>query len=269
MMLNYASISCEEAMNEQLARLFNFRDLGGVRSGDGREVRRGTLYRSASLSELAPEHIAAVRELNIRSVIDLRYNSEREIHPTPWQEMGCSAYWCWDYEPAGGRGGLNDLLASESLTTTAARDLMLRVYPELAYSNVDSLKRLFRTLQTEEGPFLVHCTSGKDRTGIAAALVLSALDVPRDAIFADYLASRRFDILASPAFRRDEPFPPERIEIIRPLFSVDSEYLDHMFDGIIARDGSLEGFFRKTLDLSASDLDALRERLLAEGPTPG
>ena len=203
-------------MNEQLARLFNFRDLGGVRSGDGREVRRGTLYRSASLSELAPEHIAAVRELSIRSVIDLRYNSEREIHPTPWQEMGCSAYWCRDYEPAGGRGGLNDLLASESLTTAAARDLMLRVYPELAYGNVDSLKRLFRTLQTEEGPFLVHCTSGKDRTGIAAALVLSALDVPRDAILADYLATRRFDILASPAFRRDEPFPPERIEIIRP-----------------------------------------------------
>jgi protein-tyrosine phosphatase len=257
----------EEIMIEQLARLFNFRDLGGVRSGDGREVRRGTLYRSASLSELAREHIAAVRTLNIRSVIDLRYNSEREIHPTPWQELGCSAYWCRDYEPAGGRGGLNDLLESESLTTAAARDLMLRVYPELTYSNVDSLKRLFRTILTDEGPFLVHCTSGKDRTGIAAALVLSALDVSRDAILADYLATNRFDILASPAFRRDEPFAAERIEIIRPIFSVDSEYLDCMFDGIVARDGSLGGFFRKTLDLSASDLDVCRERLLADGPT--
>ncbi len=177
--------------------------------------------------------------------------------------MGCSAYWCRDYEPAGGRRGLNDLLTSESLTSAAARDLMLRVYIELTYGNVDALKHLFRTLQTDEGPFLVHCTSGKDRTGIAAALVLSALDVPRDAILADYLASRRFDILASAAFRRDEPFPPERMESIRPIFSVDSAYLDRMFDGIIARDGSLEGFFRKTLDLHASDLDALRERLLA------
>ena len=256
-------------MIEQLARLFNFRDLGGVRSGDGREVRRGTLYRSASLSELAPAHIAAVRGLSIRSVIDLRYNSEREIHPTPWQEMGCSAYWCRDYEPTGGRGGLNDLLTSEGLTTAAARELMLRVYPELAYGNVDSFKRLFRAIQTEEGPFLVHCTSGKDRTGIAAALVLSALDVPRDTILADYLATRRFDILASPAFRLDEPFPSERIEIIRPIFSVDSEYLDSMFEGIVARDGSLEGFFRKTLDLGASDLEALRERLLVEEPTQG
>ncbi len=249
-------------MMDDLARHFNLRDLGGLKSVDGREVRQKTLYRSASLSELAPEHIAAVRNLNIRSVIDLRYNSERETHPTPWQEMGCSAYWCRDYQPAGGRAGLNDLLASERLTRTAARDLMLRAYPELTYSHVDALKRLFRTLQTDEGPLLIHCTSGKDRTGIAAALVLSALEVPREVIRADYLASGRFDILASAAFRRDEPFPPERIEIIRPIFSVDSAYLDRMFDEIIRRDGSLEGFFRNTLDLSASDLDAFRERLL-------
>lgn len=250
-------------MMDQLARHFNFRDLGGLKSVNGREVRRRTLYRSASLSELAPEHIAAVRSLNIRSVIDLRHNSERETHPTPWQEMGCSAYWCRDYEPAGGGGGLNDLLASESLTAAAARDLMLRAQIELTYSSVDSLKRLFHAIRTDEGPFLFHCTSGKDRTGIAAALVLSALAVPRDVILADYLATSRFDILASAAYRRAEPFPPERMEIIRPIFSVDSAYLDHMFDGIIARDGSLEGFFRKTLDLSVSDLDALRERLLA------
>ena len=249
-------------MIEQLPRLFNLRDFGGVRCLDGREVRRETLYRSASLSELAPEHIAAVRTLNIRSVIDLRYNSERETHPTPWQEMGCSAYWCRDYEPVGGRGGLNDLLTSEILTTVAARDLMLRVYPELAYGNVDSIKRLFHSILTDEGPFLVHCTSGKDRTGIAAALVLSALDVPHELILADYLATRRFDILASPAFRREEPFSPQRIEIIRPIFSVDSDYLDCVFRRIVARDGSLEGFFRNTLDLSASDLDAFRERLL-------
>jgi len=249
-------------MMDHLARHFNLRDFGGLKSVDGREVRRRTLYRSASLSELAPEHIAAVRHLNIRSVIDLRHNSERETHPTPWQEMGCRAYWCRDYEPAGGRGGLNDLLASEGLTSTAARDLMLRVYPDLTYSSVDALKRLFRTILADEGPLLIHCTSGKDRTGIAAALVLSALEVPRGAILADYLATSRFDILASVAYRRDEPFPPERVEIIRPIFSVDSAYLDQMFDGIIARDGSLEGFFRKTLDLSASDLDAVRERLL-------
>ena len=249
-------------MMDDLARHFNLRDLGGLKSVDGREVRRKTVYRSASLSELAPEHLAAIRNLNIRSVIDLRYNSERETHPTPWQEMGCSAYWRRDYQPAGGRGGLNDLLASASLTRTAARDLMLRAYPELTYGNVDALKRLFRTIRTDEGPVLIHCTSGKDRTGIAAALVLSALEVPRDAILADYLASNRFDILASAAYRRDAPFPPERMDIIRPIFSVDSAYLDHMFDGIIARDGSLEGFFRKTLDLSDSDLDTFRERLL-------
>ena len=248
---------------EHLARHFNLRDFGGLAAGRGRAVRRGILYRSASLSELSPAQIDAVRDLNIRSVIDLRYNSERDTHPTPWQSMGCSGYWCRNYEPAGARGGLNDLLASESLTSTAARDLMLRAYPEMAYGNVDAFKYLFGALRTDEGPFLVHCTSGKDRTGIAAALVLSALDVPREAILADYLATRQFDILASAAFRRDPPFPPERIEVIRPIFSVESAYLDRMFDAIIARDGSLEEFYQKTLDLSRSDLEAVRERLLA------
>jgi protein-tyrosine phosphatase len=249
-------------MRDQLARQFNFRDLGGLKSVDGREMRRGAFYRSASLSELAGEQIAAVRDLNIRSVIDLRYNSERETHPTPWREIGCSAYWCRDYEPAGARGSLNDLLASQVLTRARAHELMLRVYPELTYDNVDALKHLFRVIKADEGPVLIHCTSGKDRTGIAAALVLAALDVPRDAIFADYLETNRFDILASAAFRREEPFAPERIEIIRPIFSVDSGYLERMFEQIIARDGSLDEFFRNTLELNVSDLDAIRKRLL-------
>jgi protein-tyrosine phosphatase len=251
----------KSSLHDELARTFNFRDLGGLKTADGGEVRRGILYRSASLSELNPAQLDAIRALEIHWVIDFRVNHERATHPTPWREFGGRQYWFRDHgRPAG--GDLNSLLADEQRTHEINRNMMMRAYRDLPYQYTEALHRLFVTVAAEDGAVLFHCTSGKDRTGIAAALMLSALGVPRDTITHDYLRTTEFDILASPAFRQDPPFSPARQEDLRPIFSVYPEYLENMFDAITARDGSVDKFLRQTLALSDSELGSFRARLL-------
>lgn len=248
-----------ETTLEDLARSINLRDLGGIAGADGRLVRRGVLFRSAALGELSPGERAALAALGLRAIIDLRYNRERAAHPTPFAELGCQHYWALDFDPAGG-GDLSDLLADARLTRQVAHAMMVRVYQELPYRHAEALQQLFRTAAGGQGPLLFHCTSGKDRTGMSAALLLSALGASREAVEADYLASLNFDVLGSPAFRSA---PPERREALEPIFLVNRDYLAAMFEAIEARDGSLEGFLRRTLALQTAELQALRATLLA------
>jgi protein-tyrosine phosphatase len=245
----------------ELARSINLRDLGGMAGKAGRRVKSRVLYRSAALVELSGTQVVALRALGIEAVIDLRDSSERMAHPTPWQDLGCRRYWASDDQIAP-CGGLAALLADSSLTAAAARELMIRVYTALPYEHVAALQHLFRAVIDAESPVLVHCTSGKDRTGMAAALLLSALGVSREEILADYLASRTFEILRTPAFRRETQFSAERLNILRPLYSVSEKYLEAMFTSIDARDGSVEKFLSRALRLERSELAALRSRLL-------
>ena len=250
-----------ETMRKELARAVNLRELGGIRTTSGREVKRGLLYRSATLAELSAPQLAAMRGLQIRAIVDLRHNSEREVHPTPWQDMGCEHYWCEDHQPHG--GSLQDILDDEKVTTAVARDIMIRAYQTLPYGSAKSLRQLFLTLATREGPTLFHCTAGKDRTGIAAALVLSALDVPRDAIVADFVATAAYDILASPGYKVRRQLSPERLGELRPIYAAEAEYIGIAFTTIAAREGSVENFLQGPLGLSTADLDSVRGRLLA------
>ena len=245
----------------ELLRHVNFRDLGGQRTQAGREVRHGVLFRSAALAELSSAGIAALRDLKIGTIFDFRADDERALHPTPWREIGCRQYLVRDHALPGGRN-LDALLDDERLTEDMHRGLMLRVFGLLPYEQADTFGRLFRSVAAGDGALLFHCTSGKDRTGIAAALLLSALGVPRDSIAAEYLRTEDFDILASPAFRRDPPLPPKRLAALRPLYAPDRAFIEEMFRVIEARDGSVENFLRNRLALSENELAAFRDRLL-------
>lgn len=246
----------------ELARAVNFRDLGGHRNKDGREVRPGMLYRSAALWDLSPAQRRDLRALGVKSIIDFRFNTEREIHPTPWQEIGCTTYWCRDYQPPNSGGGLDSILDDPKMTEAAAHELMINAYRHLPYHVTEGFRTLFETVATGEGAFLFHCTSGKDRTGIAAALLLSILGVPEEDILKDYLASLEFDILMSPAFRRDRPILADRLQALKPIYSVHRDYLAATFQTLAEKDGSVEGFLEKKIGVAPKTLDTIRDRLL-------
>ncbi len=243
---------------EPLARSINLRDLGGIAAIDGRQVRPGLVFRAAALSELTPFEHAHLAGLGLGSVIDLRNNQERAEHPTPWKDLGARAYWALDYEPSH-TGGLSGVFGNDGFTREIAHAAMVRTYRDIAFRHVDSLRRLFGDV-ARGAPVLFHCTSGKDRTGVAAAMLLTALGVAREAIAADYLRSLDFDVLASPAFR---DCPPERREAMAPVYSVHRDYLDAMFESLDSRHGSAEAFLTGPVGLGAADLSALRGRLLA------
>ncbi len=246
-----------EATFARLARSINLRDIGGHPAANQRRVKRGLLYRSAALGKLTTDQAASVAELRLRAIVDLRHNAERAANPTPWEDLGRPNYWAVDHDVSR-RGGLDDLLADTALTAEAARQLMVGVYQEMPYQQIEGLRLLFLTAARGEGPVLFHCTSGKDRTGVAAALILSVLGVPGEEIITDYLATLNFDILASPAYRHS---PPDRLEALRPIYTVRPEYLDAMFDAIEARDGSVENFLCGTVKIPPVELGNLRDFL--------
>ena len=247
-------------MSDELARVINLRDLGGHRAAGGLVVRRGRIYRSAALSALDGTTLAAVRALGLRTVVDLRQNAERAAHPTPWEEIGCTDYWCRDHEESGADLGLR--LRDPALTAEDSRAFMADLYGTLPYVQAESYARLFRALGEDRGPVLFHCAVGKDRTGVAAALILGALGVARETIVDDYAATARFDLLASPHARDNSVLGDTGRAAIAPLLTAEAAYLAAMFAAVETQSGSIDAYLRATLGLTDAEIEAFRDRSL-------
>jgi protein tyrosine/serine phosphatase len=155
---------------------FNFRDLGGLETIDGRIVRERRLFRSDAVHRLTPEDVESMNALHIQTLVDLRSSAE----------IGAEA-----------RGLLRDggvqhlhVPLSEGVATDT-RDYpdepMEHLYARFLDGGGAGLARVFTALaQPATYPAIIHCAAGKDRTGITVALVLRTLGVPDDAIIADY-----------------------------------------------------------------------------------
>ncbi len=158
----------------EISGALNFRDVGGLRAGGGR-TRHGVLLRSGHLARLDAAGGAALRALGIRRIVDLRSRDEVASEPSR-----------------------TDLIGITELETVRAR---LFAGSAASFFVADaSLESMYRTILTEapqaivaavqtiarHAPVLVHCTVGKDRTGVTVALALAAAGVDEDEIVADY-----------------------------------------------------------------------------------
>jgi protein-tyrosine phosphatase len=161
----------------------NFRDLGGYRSVDGRQVRWGRIYRSGIMSDLTAADLKYLLGLGITVICDLRSRSERTSEPNPFLAAGGPAVVATDYdiEPAT-LDRLTRTDSAESQNTMLADGYVDNAVGRLRAQYTDMFARLVRG----EAPLAFNCSGGKDRTGMAAALVLSVLGVPRPAVVADY-----------------------------------------------------------------------------------
>ena len=250
----------EIGMTEQLIRTTNLRDLGGAHIAGGGAVRCGTVFRSAALSDLAGAELDEVRALGIRLIVDLRRNGERDVWPTPWQAIGCADYWTRDYDHSDA-DHLQRMRGSD-FTADDSRAAMTALYAELPYDQAEAYARLFHAIAAGEGPVLFHCAVGKDRTGVAAALILEAAGVARADILSDYMATERFDLLGSPHARRWPARSEARAIAYAPLLGVDPAYLDAMFATLDERSGSIGVYLRDTLGLDEAEQLALHRQLV-------
>lgn len=173
-----ASIDPDRAIPFRL--VFNVRDLGGLPTRDGAVVRRGQVFRADGVHRLAGDDLAAARELGLRRVIDLRTEAELARGRFPVEEYPVD----WHHLPVLRRIWSDDDLVA---TGTAAEFLRDR-YLDMLVGGRDAIAAAV-TLVATGGPTLFHCSAGKDRTGVVAAVVLGLVGVAPEVIAADYHAS--------------------------------------------------------------------------------
>ena len=248
--------------------IHNFRDFGGWPSADGKTVRTGLLFRSGQHVEASDEDLAAIAALDIRTVIDLRGEGERARNP-------CRRVDGWDCEVLFYEGETSSSpphmdITSETSTAAFARERMLAVYTRMPVNPAmqTMFARYLRALVERDGASLVHCFAGKDRTGIAATLVLHILGVSEADQRAEFLRTNdapTIDVLR----RQSVPGIEARLgrtldeEGIRALLEVHGDFLDRFHEVVRDKYGSLDAWLEAEIGVDDSLRERLRERYLA------
>jgi protein-tyrosine phosphatase len=163
----------------------NLRDLGGFVTADGGTTRWRTLYRADALHKLTSEGLAKFRELGVRSVFDLRGDTERTAFPNPVDSL---------HVPIAGRpAGAVRPETDEEISAADGERMLRDTYLGILEHSASGIATIVRTIVDESAtPALFHCHGGKDRTGVVAAVLLCTVGARRDDVLDDYEATRRF-----------------------------------------------------------------------------
>lgn len=246
--------------------IHNLRDYGGYTVSGGGKVKTGLLFRSGHHAEADEDDLATVTDLNLKHVIDLRGESERERH-TCRRPAGFSAEVIFfDGETAGLAPHLE--AAEGNVDAAGAHEAMVGLYGALPDREGVNwvLKRYFASLARGEGASLVHCAAGKDRTGIAVDLLHHILGVHPDDAMEDYLLTNH-----SP---RNEERIRHGMELmgdkyggideatVRVLMGVDAEFLEAARRSVKERFGSTEAYLEQVLNVDAAKREALKAALV-------
>jgi protein-tyrosine phosphatase len=243
---------------------FNLRDLGGMPAAGGRKLRCGRLIRSGRLSGLPRAGIEALLASGITRIIDFRGGPERAEAPTSEEIRGRITI--LELDAGSSLGDPNPILENCLISVDASRRTMRGVYRELPERHKDSYRQLFAAA-AEGQRVLFHCAAGKDRTGVASALMLDVLGVDRSLIKAEFALSEQvieetIELFLTPARRgllaHVDP------AVWRPMMRADGEYLDAMFAEIDARYGGVEGYLATALRLPRELPQQLRGSLLEQ-----
>ena len=233
----------------------NLRDLGGYSTADGRRVRMSRVFRSASLANLTDADLARFGALGIRTICDLRGIRESERAPSRLPGADTPNVMPLPIEPRVG-ASLRDLLRREEATGEDTYALLQAAYAAYAGEHLLRYRALFALLLEERLPLLFHCSAGKDRTGFGAALLLTALGVPRQTVVADYLATNRI-------WRREHALPPDAPDAVRDtLLTAHRPLLEGALDQMVKGYGSVKRLLEDGLGLDPARLRALRGMLL-------
>ncbi|MGW2374351.1 MULTISPECIES: tyrosine-protein phosphatase [Kitasatospora] len=253
----------------------NARDLGGYRTAGGRLVRGGVVLRSDGLNHVTAEDLDPLGALGLRAVVDLRSSDEiREAGPDRLPDGVATHHLpllATDFDiHLTLRSALADRSPRKQRTLLGdgrAAAMMTGLYRWFVTDPVarERFAALLRLLADPDGvPLLFHCSAGKDRTGWAAALVLTALGVDRETVLADYLLTNE---RSAPVVERvlgdfgsrglmREP------ELLLPVFRADRGYLDAAFAEVEAGWSGFDAFWREGLGLDEDVLAGLRANLL-------
>ena len=243
----------------------NFRDFGGYATSAGR-VKPGFLYRADRLSRLTPDDHEQLEDLGLRLIIDLRRTSEREEEPTTWSRATAPEQWHVPiFEDDGMPTSLMQIAADPNTRDAeASTEMMREVYRKMIVQSM--AQRQFAAIikhlaEQAPSPTVMHCSGGKDRTGLLVALIQTALGVHTDDIYADFMLTQvYYDSTHLMQERASQIIDMHGVtmseEALAPVFTVLPDYLTAAFQTAEDAHGSVLGF----LDFIGIDA-AQRERL--------
>lgn len=262
--------------------IVNARDLGGYTVNDGRVVRDGVLIRAAHLADASDKDVQYLSNIPVSKVIDFRKTEEKrgkedvripgsEYIVLPIDASGNASAGASEKEMKKyTRGKKFDVkkiivyLAFNDKAQAVAREM----YPTLFF-NPDCQKqfaKFFRhVIAAESGAVIYHCTQGKDRTGVASALLLAALGANRETIVADFDATNRvYEADVKKYTRRVKFFggKEEEIGVVKAFLGCNTENFVKALDRIDAEYGSIDAYLENVIGLTPEDRELLKERYL-------
>ena len=245
----------------------NFRDHGGYPLVGGGRLRMGCLYRSGEHTHATEADLCLVASLGFGAVFDLRGTAERAMAPCRWPPGFAAAIYAGDGETAVAAPHVE--AAAHAMDAASARRTLSERYATVPFRPilVSVYRSYFSALASLPAPTLIFCTAGKDRTGIAVALLHTLLGVHQDDVVADYLLTNsagdsegRIGVLRADLQRRFGAALTE--DAVRVITSVEPAYLQRAFDAITARHGNLNAYFESVLGVTPALREQLAERLI-------
>lgn len=234
----------------------NFRDLGGYRGLDGRAVRWRTLFRSDHLAELSASDVDALHALQLGRVFDFRGVQERAALPDKAPGMQS---WSLPVEPTVFACIQQLLQDGEPITQPLMVAVMEETYRNFVRNDTAQFAGLFAHLLDDATPLVFHCTAGKDRTGFAAAMILLALGISRDAVMEDYLLTNR--CYRAPAAPPDARVPRAAREV---LWGVRAEFLAAALEVIDSECGGADAYLASRLGVGPAERARLAQAYLSD-----
>jgi len=255
-LLASAQIADSTKREVKLQGAINFRDIGGYATKDGKHVKWGKIYRSASLNKLTDADVQKLQNLSIHTVADFRGPYEVAIAPDkiPATAVRISL-------PAGSEQ-IGDSTYMKNMIKRMSNDSSLyRFYSDLTPFTA-RYKPVFQELlhMNQDSALLFHCSAGKDRTGIAAALILYALGVNEQTIMDDYLATNyyrsaeneRAKMGMMKMYGLDE-------KTASNMMAAKDTYLMATFASIKKQYGTVDAYLAKEMSLSKDNIATLKK----------
>ena len=239
--------------------ILNLRDLGGYQTKSGKTIRTGELYRSAAILPDSDAKKASIDALQLQTIVDFRSEREKKSR-SDYISKNCqycahSGFILLDNPDTAHYFDIDYLIKSGRINEMSY--YMKDMYRQMAIHNT-AYQALFQYIREGRTPLLFHCSSGKDRTGLAAALILLCLGVDEKTVMKDYLLSNQYRQLANQ--KMIERFAPAYRQKARNLYVVQEAYLEEAFKTILLAYGSFDNYFISEHHLDTKARLALVER---------
>jgi len=242
----------------------NFRDIGGLPVADGR-VRSGVVFRSNQLATLADIDQQTLKGLGIAHIVDFRTEDELAVRPPRLASDHLATVHSLGISP-GNPIKVAQAIEASAMSAEYMGEQMKQVYRLLIESHSATYARFFELLLSVDEPLVFNCTVGKDRTGVAAMLLLLALGATRETVERDYMRThenidigQEIDRIYSHYQAKLPADTPK--EWFVPIYQTKLSYLSHAFEQLEHGYGGIDGYWQ-SIGFNTSDRQRLIERLV-------